>query len=359
MVNQPECKRERSQSKRRPPSTLAGGRFQIHRKLGAGCFGEVYQGVDTLTEKEVAVKIEDTSHRHYLQLAHESCILNMLREPHLPQGFAENFYFGQEGHHQCLVMDLLGKSLEDLVKKCGGSFNATTTALVAEQVLLRIEYCHSKGVVHRDIKPENFVFGLGKRVHHLYLIDFGLSKLYWDKRHLPMKHKLSLTGTARYASINAHKGFEQSRRDDLEAIGHMLMYFLRGKLPWSGLTAKTVDEKYRRILEKKEQVSLKDLCGGYPSAFLHFLRYARGLGFTERPDYEMLQRHCKAVRQKEGVKDDHAFQWFEGHTFTESLEPLVRPRVLQPDAAEEKRTDCRRRAFFCICGNTSSDREPK
>merc|ERR1712139_425683 len=91
----------------------------------------------------------------------------------------------------------------------------------AEQCVQRMEYLHSKSFVHRDIKPENFMFGVKGKIHHIYLIDFGLSKRYFDKVHSPARQKLSLTGTARYASINAHRGCEQSRRDDLEAIGHM------------------------------------------------------------------------------------------------------------------------------------------
>merc|ERR1719487_2663973 len=205
-----------------------------------------------------------------------------------PQGVAEVFYFGIEGNFNCLVMEILGKSLEDHVQACKGKFTVKTTVLIAQQVLHRIEYLHSKGYVHRDIKPENFMFGVKDKVHHVYIIDFGLSKKYWAEVHIPMKQKLSLTGTARYASINAHKGVEQSRRDDLEAIGHMLLYFLRGALPWSGLDAKTQEEKYRKICEKKEQTKLSDLCQGFPKEFEDYLAYARNLAFQERPDYKML-----------------------------------------------------------------------
>merc|ERR1719174_2024579 len=154
-------------------------------------------------------------------------------------------------------MELLGRSLKDRLNEVGGKYSLQTTVLVAEQLIQRIEYLHSKGFVHRDIKPENFMFGINGQVHHIYLIDFGLSKKYWGQEHAPMREKLSLTGTARYASINAHKGYEQSRRDDLEAIGHMLIYFIRGVLPWSGLDAKTQEEKYRKIREKKEEVELR------------------------------------------------------------------------------------------------------
>merc|ERR1711904_397504 len=126
-----------------------------------------------------------------------------------PQGIAECYYFGVEGNHNCLVMEILGHSLEDHVQACKGKLTVKTTVLIAEQVLQRIEWMHSKGFVHRDIKPENFMFGVKEKIHHVYIIDFGLSKMYWDKQrnhHNLLRQKLSLTGTARYASINAHRG---------------------------------------------------------------------------------------------------------------------------------------------------------
>merc|ERR1712107_261450 len=184
-------------------------------------------------------------------------------------------------------MDLLGHSLEDCLQKCNGRFDEATAALVATQVVWRLEYLHSKGIVHRDIKPENFVCGLGSKCHHIYLIDFGMSKRYYDNRHAAMRQKLSLTGTARYASINAHSGLEQSRRDDLEAVGYMLLYFLRGSLPWSGLEAKTKQEKYRKIQERKQATPLDELCRGFQDAFSNYLAYSKGLSFAERPDYNM------------------------------------------------------------------------
>eukprot|EP00928_Gymnodinium_smaydae_P049874 TRINITY_DN3349_c0_g4_i1.p1 TRINITY_DN3349_c0_g4~~TRINITY_DN3349_c0_g4_i1.p1 ORF type:complete len:388 (+),score=59.81 TRINITY_DN3349_c0_g4_i1:119-1165(+) len=341
--------------KKKPPPWVNGKKFEVEKKLGAGCFGEVYRGKNTETGELVAIKTEDVQSLA-LQLESEFSLLTMLRNPSAPQGFAECFYFGREGAYHCLVMELLGRSVEDMVQKCGGKFTPKTTLLVAVQVLRRIEFLHSKGVIHRDIKPENFMFGVQDKIHHIYLIDFGLSKRYWDRRHIGLRTKLSLTGTARYASINAHKGYEQSRRDDLEAIGHMLLYFLRGSLPWSGLDAMTKDEKYRKIMEKKETFPLPELCQGFPGAFESYLRYARGLGFTDCPEYGKLQEDFAAVRAKEGNPADHEFQWFDGKSMPPSLVPLDNKlSVRQPDA--EKPRGGKWWTGLCFCGRTTGVRE--
>jgi len=161
-----------------------------------------------------------------------------------------------------------------------------------------------------DIKPENFMFGIKDKVHHVYLIDFGLSKKYWDHRHINMRSKLSMTGTALYASINAHQGTEQSRRDDLEAIGHMFLYFLRGALPWSGLEAKTQEEKYRKIKEKKIETQIDTLCSGYPEEFATYLQYVRSLRFQDRPDYAYLKGLFSERYAAEGYdKEEPTFDW--------------------------------------------------
>jgi serine/threonine protein kinase len=166
-----------------------------------------------------------------------------------------------------MVIDLLGPSLEDLFNKCSRKFSLKTTLMLADQMLQRVEYLHSKNYVHRDIKPDNFLIGIGKNSHILYLIDFGLAKKYRDHNHvhIPYKDNKHLTGTARYASVNNHLGIEQSRRDDLEGIGYVIIYFCKGSLPWQGLKAKTKLEKYNKICEKKTQIGVQGLCSGLPS----------------------------------------------------------------------------------------------
>ena len=151
-------------------------------------------------------------------------------------------------------MELLGKSLEDLFQENQKKFSLKTVCLIAEQMLDRIEFIHNKNIIHRDIKPDNFVMGLQNN-YIVYILDFGLSKKYRSSRthqHIKFCSNKKLTGTARYASINALKGCEQSRRDDLEAIGYVLMYFLRGSLPWQGLKVNRNEDRYKKIYQKKK-----------------------------------------------------------------------------------------------------------
>jgi len=223
-------------------------------------------------------------------------------------------WYGVEGDYNVMVIDLLGKSLEDLFNDTGRRFSLKTALMLADQLLCRLEIIHTKCFIHRDIKPDNFLVGRGSRRHMVYVIDFGLAKLYRDPRthrHIPYREGKNLTGTARYASINTHMGIEQSRRDDLESLGYVLMYFLRGSLPWQGLKATTKQQKYERILEKKIQTSTEMLCKGFPAEFRSYFEHIRSLRFDDRPDYDYLKRLFRELFFRKGYSYDNIFDWEE------------------------------------------------
>lgn len=211
-----------------------------------------------------------------------------------------------------MVLDLLGPSLEDLFNYCGRRFQLKTVLMLADQLLSRLEYVHTKSFIHRDVKPDNFLIGLGKRQSVIHIIDFGLAKKYRDPRshqHIPYRENKNLTGTARYASINTHIGIEQSRRDDLESLGYVLMYFIRGSLPWQGLKANTKKQKYERIMDRKMSTSTEQLCKGYPTEFRSYFEYCRSLRFEDRPDYAYLKRLFKELFYRKGFQYDNMFDW--------------------------------------------------
>jgi len=186
--------------------------------------------------------------------------------------------------------------------------------MAARQMISRVQTIHEKNLIYRDIKPDNFLIGRPgtKNANLVHMVDFGMAKQYRDpktKQHIPYRERKSLSGTARYMSINTHLGREQSRRDDLESLGHVFMYFLRGSLPWQGLKAATNKQKYEKIGEKKQTTPIKELCEGFPEEFGIYLNYVRKLGFEETPDYDFLRELFAKVLKNNGDTEDGVYDW--------------------------------------------------
>ena len=220
-------------------------------------------------------------------------------------------------------MELLGSSLEDIFQKQQKKFSIKTVCMVGIQMLDRLEFIHNKNIIHRDIKPDNFVLGLDNKSHIIYVLDFGLSKKYRSSRthqHIKFSVNKKLTGTARYASINALKGCEQSRRDDLEAIGYVFMYFLRSSLPWQGLHVHKGEDRYKKILTKKRGTSAEELCKGFPNEFAEYINYTRNLEFEADPDYKFLRGLLLSALEKEKQLYDFCYDWVsEKPTITDQV----------------------------------------
>ena len=283
---------------------LIAENFVTLTMIGKGAFGQIYLSYDMRDNIEVSIKKEIKKPQKTPQLRTEAKIyqslLNITSQDITGakalaqddvQGVAHFYGMGELIDSYYLIIEFLGPNLIELFNYCGyHKFTISTVSLIALQMINRIEFIHKHHYIHRDIKPENFLIGCKEKANVIYLLDFGLSKRFKNPKnhqHIPYREGRPLTGTARYVSINTHLGIEQSRRDDLESIGYVIIFFLKGCLPWQGL--KAGNDKYQRIMEKKLQIPTEILCYGLPDEIVFYLNYCKSLRFEDRPDYDYLR----------------------------------------------------------------------
>jgi serine/threonine protein kinase len=269
--------------------------YEIVKPLGSGSFGEVYLIRDRINNNLLAAKFETIGKISRLNIEYKT--YKRLHKEKTIIGIPRVYKYFQTKDYNVMLMDRLGYSLDDIFTQNNKKFNLPTVFYITKQILTLIEEIHVRQFIHRDIKPNNFMIGCGDQSDQIYILDFGLSKKYINdnQQHVSFKNDRSLIGTARYASINMHMGFEPSRRDDLESIGYMLIYFLKGGLPWQGLRKKKGKVDIKKIGEIKICTKLTDLCQDIPDCFIKYIEYCRGLKYDEDPDYKYIHNLFDAV----------------------------------------------------------------
>ena len=331
-----------------------GGRYRLGKKIGTGAFGEIFEGTDIFDNSSVAIKLEHNSVK-YPQLLFEAKLLKSIPSTGIPV----MHWFGIAGEYNAMVMDLLGQNLEDLYNYCAKNFTLKTIIMIIIQMIERLKHVHDNHYIHRDIKPENFLIGKDNTEKTIYLIDFGLAKRYRDEYtqiHIPLKENRNLTGTARYASCNAHNGLEQSRRDDMESIAYVILYFFRKKLPWQGLKCKDKNEKHAKIKELKMSITPEKLFEGIPKEFADYLTMVKKLGFEDEPAYKTyIQMFNKLFKAKE-FEMDYIYDWV---TVKNNTNVLKDASLVQSAEMSQKRDEEKKVNSTIEPNNGNEENEPK
>jgi serine/threonine protein kinase len=283
-------------------------KYNLTKKIGKGAFGSIYEAKSISSQKLYAIKIEKIKDDSFL-LEEEALILSYLNCNRIPKVKS----FGYSGNYMILVMELLGKSLDKILNELPKKkLSIRCTCNIAYQLISIIEVIHNNNIIHRDIKPGNIAIGFGDKSKFLYFLDFGLSKKYRSsttKTHFPFTENNKLVGNVRYSSINTLEGGTQSRRDDLESIGYLLIFLLLGHLPWQGKISNSKEDKYYKIREIKKSTTAEELCKGLPNQFKEYIEYTRNLKYDEEPDYNYLKNLFLSILKNMDLEIDYYYDW--------------------------------------------------
>lgn len=284
--------------------------YSLLRKIGSGGYGDIYKALNVSSRSKLAIKCETSSSKSDC-LYQEYKLYTLLLKNSYKKGIIPHVYdYFRENGRNYLVMDLLGRSISDIFKRNDRKFSLKTVMMLGELMLMDLEYFHSHNIIHKDVKPNNFMFGLKEDSKQLFLIDLGFAKKFIQNgRHIPFKENKGFKGTYRYSSLNSHFGYELSRRDDLESLCYVMLYLVKGVLPWQNLYGLDKNDKVEKIKKIKLEWPYEKICQDADEVFVDFLKYCRGLKFEEVPDYEYCKELFRNCLRRKGYEFDLKFCW--------------------------------------------------
>ena len=264
-------------------------KYRIEKQIYTSYLSKVYEGKNELTKEKVVLKLEKIE-SVYESLESEAYFLLFLKNVGIPRLIS----YGKFQNYKVLIEELLGESLYLIWKKKLNEVDKLRDiCLIALQCIDRLQFIHSKGVIHRDIKPSNFLFGI-QNPNIIYLIDFGLAKKYKSSRtgkHVKFGYMPTINGSLDFMSINCTKKIVQSRRDDMESLGYVLIYLAKKNLPWIKIddTKTDLKLKFKKIKELILSTTPEEVSSGLPQQFTQYINYCRKLEFEEEPNYDYLK----------------------------------------------------------------------
>ncbi|KAL4502231.1 hypothetical protein ABPG72_000466 [Tetrahymena utriculariae] len=328
-------------------SKIFNNQWILKKKVSSGSFGVVFIGMDKNTKEFVAIKLEKEDNEDIRSLDREVQILTRL------QGLSnvpKLYWSGQENNYNIMVLNLLGRDLAYYMKALK-KFSLKTVLMLMDQLITVLENVHNRSIIHRDLKPENILMGRENEAHMVYIIDYGISKIYRDNsgRHITFKDNKPFIGTTRYASIAAHQGHELGRKDDLESLGYVMIFLLKGHLPWQNLQNVTDKDKTQVVGDIKAKTKSTDLCKDLPNEFVKYLDYVKKLHFKSQPDYKYLKNMFQKLGQQNNVRyNENDWDWSEHNQTKEGKSSDSKNNLNAIDGQEVQRSGVKKLSFTPI-----------